>query len=73
MTNVNSAVFPKMTLQIREDRFGIPSGKHWMCLHKLLVWIRSVLLKQISKLSLFTVLWFIAHSSLSMLSIDFFR
>lgn len=45
-------MFPKMTLQIREDRFSIPLGKHWMCLHKLLVSIRSVLLKHISKSSL---------------------
>lgn len=32
-----------------------------MCLHELLVFIRSVLLKQISGLSLPTALWFIAH------------
>lgn len=61
MTHINSAVFPKMTLQIREDRFSIPLRKHRMCLHELLVFIRSVLLKQISRLSLLTALWFTAH------------
>lgn len=61
MSHINSALFPKMTLQIREDRFNIPLGKHRMCLHELLVFIRSVLLKQISRLSLLTALWFIAH------------
>jgi len=44
-----------------------------MCLQEILVLIWSVLLKQTSKLSLFTVLWVIEHSSLSMLSMDLFQ
>lgn len=46
MTHINSAVFPKVTLQIREDRFSIPL---------------SAILKQISRLSLLTARWFTAH------------